>query len=90
MGFLLISIRKNTSFFRILLVHHEPPTQCQQIWATIGHCCLPTIHRQRMVMSNVHTIGQVLAEMFGGIGGRHVVQLEFGGIVACVPLDKKN
>jgi hypothetical protein len=30
-------------------------------------------------MSNV-CIGQVLAEIFGGLGGRHVVGLGFGGL----------
>ena len=34
--------------------------------------------------SNV-CIGQVLAEIFGGIGGRRVVGLEFGGVVTCLP-----
>ncbi len=41
------------------------------------------MHVQRMVTSNV-LIRQILAEIFGGIGGWHVVGLGFGGVVVCV------
>jgi hypothetical protein len=44
------------------------------------------MHVQRMVTSNV-LIRRIFAEIFGGIGGWHVVGLGFGGIVVCV-LDK--
>jgi hypothetical protein len=42
------------------------------------------MHAQRMVTSNV-LIRQILAEIFGRIGGWHVVGLGFGGLVVCVP-----
>ncbi len=71
-------------FFRVLLLYHEPPAPWQEICATTWHLCLSTIHAQRIVTSNV-LICQILAEIFGGIGGWYVVGLGFGGLVACVP-----
>jgi hypothetical protein len=71
-------------FFVFLLLHHETPTPWQWIWATIWHRCLPTIHAQRRATSNV-LIRQILAEIFGGIGGWHVVGDGFGEVVVCVP-----
>ena len=46
--------------------------------------CNHTMHAQRIETSNV-PIGQVLVEIFGGMGGRHVVGFVFGGVVTCVP-----
>ena len=54
------------------------------ICATIRHKRVSTIHAQRIVSWSV-LIGQILAEIFGGIGGRLVVRLGFGGVVACAP-----
>ena len=42
------------------------------------------MHTQRFVTWSV-LIGQILAEIFGGIGGRLVVRLGVGGVVACAP-----
>ncbi len=42
------------------------------------------IHAQRRATSNV-LIRQILAEIFGRIGGWRVVGDGFGGVVVCVP-----
>ena len=52
------------------------------ICATIWHKRMRTVHAQRIVTWSV-LIGQILAEIFGGIGGRLVVRLGVGGVVAC-------
>ena len=79
--------KKLVFFSHVVLLHHltADPTAVSMSNHTARHRRLPTMHAQRVVTSNV-LIRQILAEIFGGIGGWHVVsRLGFGGVMVCVP-----